>query len=164
MAPRKKRAAADKSAFAERLQAEAIAPAKAILVPDGIDTDWKPVGEPHVPPAYVTGAFVDATGAPIKQITLLKGPTTSGIPEEKQAKVDQGCRFHVGHGPQNMRNDPLSVFINTMNFWGLMATGWCCNRASIVGIGLILEADVHYWVGFLSGAVILSFLWSEISR
>jgi hypothetical protein len=27
--------------------------------------------------------------------------------------------------PQNMRNDPLSVFVNTMNLWGLMATGWC---------------------------------------
>jgi hypothetical protein len=38
--------------------------------------------------------------------------------------------------PQNMRNDPLSVFINTMNFWGLMATGWCA----------IARASWGYWI------------------
>jgi hypothetical protein len=27
--------------------------------------------------------------------------------------------------PLNMRNDPLSVFVNSVNLWSLMATGWC---------------------------------------
>lgn len=83
MAPRKKRAASGKSAFTERLQAEAAAPVNTPL-------------------------------AIIQPITVQRGMMLKG----EWTKADAVM-------PQNMRNDPLSVFINTMNFWGLMATGWC---------------------------------------
>jgi hypothetical protein len=48
-----------------------------------------------------------------------RGPPATAVPLKGEWTKDTAVI------PQNMRNDPLSVFVNTMNLWGLMATGWC---------------------------------------
>jgi hypothetical protein len=96
-----KRSKAVKNAFAERLKA-----------------DWEgPVT------LMAPGEWAEEKQAPYQVPEVLLNSDAAFIPVRAPRKGEWTKDTAVI--PQNMRNDPLSIFVNTMNLWGLMATGWC---------------------------------------